>query len=141
MTSFEDITQYIPQREPMLMVDRLTEVTTDEAHTEWMVRADHCLTGPDGRLAEVGLIEHIAQSASAFVGYAAREAGYEKPPLGYIGEVKGFRCLRQPLVGETLCTRVCMGPEVGGVTLMEGKTSIGEEVVATVSMKIFVSEE
>ena len=139
MTNY-DIKSLIPQREPILLVDALVGVEGDMARTQLTVRRDNSFVGDDGLLAEPGLIEHIAQSASAFAGYKAMEAGSSEPPVGYIGEVKKFRCFRCPRVGEELQTTVTFGPEVGGVSLLTGETCVGEETLACTQMKIYVAE-
>ena len=72
MTNY-DIKSLIPQREPILLVDALVGVEGDMARTQLTVRRDNSFVGDDGLLAEPGLIEHIAQSASAFAGYKAME--------------------------------------------------------------------
>ena len=131
MTNY-DIKSLIPQREPILLVDALVGVEGDMARTQLTVRRDNSFVGDDGLLAEPGLIEHIAQSASAFAGFKAR--------VGYIGEVKKFRCFRCPRVGEELQTTVTFGPEVGGVSLLTGETCVGEETLACTQMKIYVAE-
>ncbi len=139
MTSY-DIESLIPQREPILLVDALAGVEGDVARTRFTVRGGNSFVGDDGLLAEPGLVEHIAQSASAFAGYKARERGASEPPVGYIGEVKDFRCYRCPRVGEELRTTVTFGPEVGGVSVLTGETRVGEETVACTQMKIYVAE-
>ena len=98
MTSY-DIKSLIPQREPILLVDALVGVEGGAVRTRLTVRRDNCFVGEDGLLAEPGLVEHIAQSASAFAGYKAMEARASEPPVGYIGEVRKFRCYRCPRVG------------------------------------------
>ena len=132
-----DITRLIPQRTPILMVDELIRVEGDEADTSFEVKADNYFIEKE-HLAEVGLIEHIAQSASAFAGYKAMEAGATEPPVGLIGEIKRFHCYRCPRVGETLHTVIRMGAEVGGVTLLSGEVRVQEEVIADTQLKIFV---
>ena len=87
MTNY-DIKSLIPQREPILLVDALVGVEGDMARTQLTVRRDNSFVGDDGLLAEPGLIEHIAQSASAFAGYKAMEAGASGPPGGSIGVVQ-----------------------------------------------------
>ena len=72
MTSY-DIKSLIPQREPILLVDALVGVEGGAVRTRLTVRRDNCFVGGDGLLAEPGLVEHIAQSASAFAGYKAME--------------------------------------------------------------------
>lgn len=138
MTSDIDIKRLIPQREPILMVDKLLSAESDTAVSQLTVRADNYFAQEDGTLAETGIIEHIAQSASAFAGYKAMTIGAEEPPVGYIGEVKKFRCLRCPHIGETLQTTITFGAEVEGVTILTGETYAGNEMVASTQMKIYV---
>lgn len=132
-----DIKQFIPQREPIIMVDRLVCATEEEAVTSLTVRDTLYFVTEAGYLTEPGLIEHIAQSASAFAGYAALAAGAAHPPVGYIGEVKKFHCYRLPKCGETLSTIITLGPEAVGVRLVCGETRIADEVIAKTQMKIF----
>ena len=135
-TQYPPIDRLIPQRAPILMVDRLLEAQDDTARTCLTVRPDNFFIDEDGCLDEVGLIEHIAQSASALAGYKALAQGASRPPVGYIGEVKKFSLHRLPRVGETLCTTVRFGMEVGGVTQLSAETRSGEELIATTQMKI-----
>ena len=135
---YEDIKDLLPQRAPILMVDELLEVNGEEAQSSFTVRPGNFFLDGEGRLEASGLIEHIAQSASAFAGYRARLAGAEEPPVGYIGEVKNFRCHHCPQTGDELRTIVRLGPEVEGVMLLPGETRIGEKIVAETQMKIFI---
>ena len=136
-----DIKKLIPQRSPIMMVDELLEVHDDVARCSLTIREDNFFLEPDGAIAEPGVIEHIAQSASAFAGYSAIQAGATEPPVGYIGEVKRFRLNRRPRKAETLVTTITMGPTVNGVTIITGETVSGEETIATTQMKIYVAGE
>ena len=136
----EDIQKLIPQRNPIIQVDELTRVEGDSAETRLLVKADNYFIDEDQLFAEPGLIEHIAQSASAFAGYQTLQQGATTPPVGYIGEVKRFHCYRRPAIGEQLHTTIIMGAEVAGVTMLTGETRVGEEVVADTQMKIFVEQ-
>lgn len=135
------ITQLIPQRSPILMVEELLSVDGEQAQTCFTIPSDNIFLSDDGTMEESGVIEHIAQSASAFAGYKARMAGAEQPPVGYIAEVKKFVCLRRPKVGEQLMTTIEMGMEVNGVTLLKAQTCIGKEKIAETQMKIFMNPE
>ena len=136
-----DIQQLIPQRSPIVMVDKLLRVQGDEAVCQLTVREDNYFLEADSRLAEVGLIEHIAQSASAFAGYRAmKNSDAAEPPVGYIGEVKHFHLSQRPAVGDTLQTTIQMGPEVQGVTIIQGRTQCGDKLVAETQMKIFIKD-
>ncbi len=133
-----EIKDLIPQRDPIMMVDKLIEVKDDVAVTSFTVKADNYFMDEDGLLAEPGLIEHIAQSASAFAGYKAINAGATAPPVGYIGEVKKFHCYRRPQTGDELRTTITMGTELAGVTIITGDTRVLNEIVADTQMKIFI---
>ena len=139
--SGERIKELIPQRDPIMMVDSLVSVEGDVCVTSLLVRDSNFFIEEEDRLmSEPGLIEHIAQSASAFAGYRCGAKG-EKAPVGYIGEVKKFHCYRRPAIGELLSTTVTMGAEVNGITIIYGETRVRDEVVADTQMKIFTSEE
>lgn len=136
--SGEGIYNLIPQRPPIVMVDTFFEADAESAVTGLTILADNifCL---DNHLQESGLIEHVAQSAAAFAGYAPYTKG-ESPKLGFIGEVKKFKINRLPQVGETLHTTLKVLGEAAGVTLIAAETRVGEESVATCQMKIFIKE-
>lgn len=134
----EDIKQLIPQRDPIMMIDTLVDAEGDVCHTQLTVRANNYFIESDDQLmSEPGLIENIAQSASAFAGYRCVVRG-EKAPIGYIGEVKKFHCYRRPAIGDLLETTITMGAEINGITIISGEVRVGGEVVADTQMKIFV---
>lgn len=133
------ITDLIPQRPPILLVDSLTEADDSHAVTEATVKAD-CILVCGDLLTEAGITEHMAQSASAHAGYMARLGGATTAPIGYIGEVKRFRLHRQPRVGERLQTRIDLGPTVAGVTIVTATTTCEGEPVAEATLKIFIDD-
>lgn len=132
------VEKLIPQRAPVMMVDELLEAEENGAEVSLLVRPDNYFMDEDGRLDEVGLIEHIAQSASALAGYKALAEGVENPPLGYIGEVKRFKCHFRPCAGNLLHTTISVVADAGGVTLIQGVTRVGDRMAAETQMKIFV---
>ncbi len=136
-----DIKDLLLQRAPILMVDALTDFSGDEAHTSFVVSSGNYFLGADGSLEAVGLIEHIAQSASAFAGYKAKLSGKKNPPMGYIGEVKNFRCCRCVQTGDELRTTIRMGEEINGISLLSGETRVGDELAAQTQMKIYIKPD
>lgn len=133
----EEIKKLIPQRDPIMMVDKFFSVEGESAETGLSFTDNNFFLEEDGKMCEPGLIEHIAQSASAFAGHKALVQGLPLP-IGYIGEVKKFHCYERPAVGAELRTTITMGAEVNGVTLLTGKTEVDGVVVADTQMKIFV---
>lgn len=135
----EDILTLIPQRAPILMVDELLEVDPDGGTAALTVRPGNYFLSEDGRMEETGLLEHIAQSASAVAGHHALASGATAPPVGYIGEIKKFHCHRLPRTGDELRTTVWLGPEAEGVTLLAAETRVNGEIVADTQMKIYLT--
>ncbi len=132
------IEELIPQRAPIVMVDRLTSIEEGVSYTELEVRADNLFV-ERGVLSECGLIEHIAQSAAVRIGYLFRMRG-EAVPIGYIGSVNQFALGRLPRVGERLTTSIRVLQEVYQVSLVEAEVCSGDEVVASSRMKIFLEQ-
>jgi predicted hotdog family 3-hydroxylacyl-ACP dehydratase len=132
----EMIKELIPQREPMVMIDVFYDATESEADTGLSITKDNLLCS-DGIFEEPGLIEHIAQSASAFAGYKARLAN-QPTPLGFIGEVKKCRIHFLPKTGDMLCTHIRILSEALGVTLLAAETKVNDETAVQCQMKIFI---
>lgn len=137
-SKWPDITQLIPQRAPVLLVDRLLRAADEEAETCFTVPAGCFFLDDEGCLAETGLLEHIAQSASALAGWRAWQAGETEPPLGFIGEVKKFRCHGRPAPGSELHTVIRLAAEAGDVLLVEGETRVDGALVAETRLKVAI---
>jgi len=134
-----DILSLIPQRPPIVMVDAFEGFDGNISLTSLTVREDNIFCD-DGTMSECGVIEHIAQSAAARTGYLCREEGKEVP-VGFIGSVNKFSAERLPVVGEVLRTELEIIQEVGPVSLIEARTKVGEEIIASCRMKIFLKDE
>ena len=135
----EGIKDLIPQRYPMIMVDTFYGATESEADTGLKI-ADDNLFCSDGFFSEPGLVEHIAQSASAYAGYQAKIKN-NPTPIGYIGEVKKFRINFLPRTGDELRTHIRIISEVLGVSLLAAETKVNGEVAAQCQMKIFIKPD
>ena len=131
-----EIWQFIPQRNPMLMVDEFEPTAENVAQTALYVRADNLFMLPDNTLAETGLIEHIAQSAAALAGL--RSDGDRQPRIGLIGEVKCFECHRRPACGDVVHTVIEFGFSFGSVTIVKGYCRIDDKDIASANLKIFM---
>lgn len=135
----DEILQLIPQRPPIVMVDKLYSVDGETSYSGLTVKADNIFC-QNNHLAEPGLIEHIAQSAAARVGYIYTQKG-EAVPLGFIGSVDKFKLHKLPEVGSELYTEVKVMQEIGDITLIAASTSVDGKPVAECRMKIFLKKE
>lgn len=138
MVRGDDIKSLIPQRNPMMMVDEFEAVDENNATTALAIRTDNIFVSGLGEMPETGLIEHMAQSASALAGWNHARLGATNAPVGIIGEVKHFSCNRRPKTGEVVHTAIRFGLSFGNVTLAHGITSLDNEVIAEADLKIFI---
>lgn len=134
-----DVLELLPQRPPFVMVDHLTDYSDTQSTCCLTVRADNvffekgCLTAP-------GLIEHIAQTCAARLGYYNCYVQKTGVRLGFIGEVKDLNILRLPREGEMIETTIVVVQEIFDVTLVSAEVRVGAEVIATTLLKIAQGE-
>lgn len=131
-----DIASLIPQRSPIMMVDDYVIEDELNCRSELAVEADNMFLDEAGRLSVEGVLEHIAQTAAAHIGYLHRQAG-ETVTLGYIGDIK--RCAVTgplPAVGTTLHTHVTVISQVGDVSLVSAETSAENNPILNCRMKV-----
>lgn len=122
----------------MVMVDEFLGMGEAVSKTRFTVREDNLFVD-NGQLSECGLIEHIAQSAAARIGYIFKSKN-EPVPIGYIGSVNDFIFSRAVKPGETIETTVKVLQEVLNITLIEARCYINDKEVASSKMKIFIKE-
>lgn len=130
-----DITKLIPQRQPIVMVDRLVSVSENTAHSEFIVKCDNMFV-MDGCLLDVGMIENIAQTAAAMFG--ARFAGLDKVPIGYIGAVSNLSLYSLPKINDKLDTKIFMEKEILNASLLKGSVSVNNQLLLECEMKLFL---
>lgn len=135
----EDIFSLIPQRPPIVMIDSFFGIEEDRSFSGLTVTADNIFCEA-GKLQETGLIEHIAQSAAARIGFIYTQKG-EEVPLGFIGSVDKLKVYSLPDVGMKLFTEITIVQEVFDITLISAQVKAGEELIAECRMKIFIKKE
>lgn len=133
------VTELLPQRPPFVMIDCLTGFSETTTETCLTVRDDNVLV-QDGRLSVYGLVENIAQTCAARLGYASYIL-HKPVRIGFIGAVRGCKIKRLPLVGETLETRIEVKEEIFGLTLVDAEVRLDGETIAETQMKIALEKE
>jgi 3-hydroxyacyl-[acyl-carrier-protein] dehydratase len=133
-----EIEQYIPQRSPIVMIHELAEASEEHAVTHLHVSTENVFVR-DGVLLEPGMVENIAQTAAAQVGYIFRQNNL-RIPIGYIAGIKDLEVHGQPPVGATIKTTVRVLNQVLEVTLVEGLIHLNDKLLARCEMRIFVKK-
>ena len=118
----------------MVMVDRLLHCDTVVTETEFTVR-ENCIMVEDGRLAATGLIENIAQTCAARMGYINLSSGKEVR-MGVIGALREMEIHRLPEIGSTIKTRIEVSDEVFGMTLAQAQSYCDNTLLYSGTIKI-----
>jgi predicted hotdog family 3-hydroxylacyl-ACP dehydratase len=134
-----NIESLIPQRKPMIMIDQLLRQDEKVTSCSFLVRKDNIFV-EYGRFCEPGLVENIAQTAAAGAGYISR---LENKPVqvGYIGSVKNLVIHSLPNVNDDLLTEINVENQIFDVTIIKGKVSCNEVLLAECEMKIFIQSK
>ncbi|MDR1343493.1 MAG: pseudouridylate synthase [Prevotellaceae bacterium] len=142
MNNFEEVNvlELLPQRPPFVMVDKLLCCDMDVTETSLGVREENIFCD-DGRLTESGLVENIAQTCAARMGYINKYINNDTVKLGFIGSIRNMEIRRLPQAGEALTTRICTMEEVLRMTLVSATVTVGRELIASAEMKIAIVEE
>ncbi len=133
-----DVLQLLPQRPPFIMIDHLTHFDRIFTSTCFTVRPDNVFV-EDGILNPCALVENIAQTCAARMGYV-NLVNSDNVKLGFIGSVKHLVVARDVKVGETLHTTIEVVQEVLQLTLVNATIKIDGVVVVEAEMKIAQSD-
>lgn len=145
LVSRQDVLNFIPQRQPIVVVHGLLSHAENTSTSVFHVEADHLFVR-DGKFLPSGLMENIAQTAALRSGYhfsqLMKDGGEaQEPPIGFIGALKNFVVADLPSVGSELRTTVTVTHEVMGMQVVDGSVMCGKNVIASCEMKIFLSQE
>lgn len=137
MTDFEriDIHELLPQREPFVMVGRLLHFDMKRTVTATIPSAGNLFVN-DGHFSAEGVMENIAQTCAARIGYINKYILGKSIQIGLIGGIRNFRIHRLPSVGEEIITAIDTVEEVMGMTMVEGTVTSGGTPIAECVLKI-----
>jgi 3-hydroxyacyl-[acyl-carrier-protein] dehydratase len=129
--------QLIPHRPPMQLIEALEEFEGDSGTVSAVVEADNPLLEEDGGLAEVALLELMAQSFAALQGYADSFSG-QPPRQGFLVGVRRVRFLARPRLGDRLRVHVEATARLEGFAIVQGTVLRGDEHLAEGNFKLWI---
>lgn len=131
-----EILSYIPQRPPFVMVDRIVSSGEKTTRSLFKITSDNIFV-EGGILKEPGLVENIAQTAAARAGYIAREEN-KQVRLGFIGGIRNLEIFGYPEVNSEIETEITIENQIFDVSVISGKITSNDSIIATCEMKIFI---
>ena len=135
-----DIHELLPQQEPFVMIDTLVHFDRTLTVTETLVKAGNIFV-ENNSFSASGLMENIAQTCAARIGYVNKYIQKKGIQLGFIGAVRNFEILELPQVGDVITTYVNVKEEVFGMTLAEARIESHGKTLVTTEMKIAVRNQ
>lgn len=140
-----EIRNFLPHREPMLMVDLITQIDDQSVETTFLIPKD-CIFADNNYFSESGLIENAAQTCSAIVAQNYFVEGATPVQLvGFIGAIKKLSIKELPLVNQTLISKAKliskMDTEDFVLCLIECTIFAEEKVLLETEMNLFIKEQ
>lgn len=142
-----DFKNFLPHREPMLMVSKLVSITETSVHTEFVITSD-CVFVENNHLSETGLIENAAQTCSAIVGQSYFEkddlTGEGNKLVGYISAIKKVEIFSLPTLNATITTKASLVSryDTGSVTMcsIDCSTFNNDELIVACTLNFLIHE-
>ncbi len=135
----EEILQYIPQREPIVMVHTLLEAGDDHAVTQLTIHPDNAFVTSE-YFAEPGLVENIAQTAAVQVGYRCALSNVPVP-IGYIAAVRDLKINKLPKENSVITTSIRVINKVFDIIVIQGSVEQDGELLCSCEMRIFAKSQ
>jgi predicted hotdog family 3-hydroxylacyl-ACP dehydratase len=138
LIDIEEITQFIPHRDPFVMVDRLLEYSPEKVISDFQIRPNNILV-TDGYFQEAGIIENIAQTVALHFGYEATNK--KMPPrVGFIAAIKNFKLFNLVPIGQALITTTTVTHNMVDVLIVRGESEYLGIPVASCEMRLFLEK-
>ena len=134
-----DIHELLPQQEPFVMIEKLVQFDEQITVTETTIKQNNIFVD-NGRMSASGLVENIAQTCAARIGYVNKYILKKGIQLGFIGAIRNMEINALPAVGDVIVTRVEVMEEVFGMTLANATVTCNGKTLATTEMKIAIKE-
>ncbi len=132
----KDITKYIPQRPPFVMVDEIIHCDEIITRTKFSVRED-CIFIHNNKLLEVGLVENIAQTCAARMGFLKKEGEVK---IGMIGSIDNFFFYKSPSINDSIITEIEVTNEILNIVVLSAKTYCNDIAIAGCDMKLVLTD-
>ena len=132
-----DVHTVLPQQDPFVMIDRLVHFEMMTSTTETEIREDNIFVD-NGRFSASGMMENIAQTCAARVGFYNKYILHKDVQVGFIGAVRNYVINDLAETGSVITTRMDILEEVFGMTLATAEVSCNGKIIATAEIKLSV---
>ncbi|MGY3091496.1 putative hotdog family 3-hydroxylacyl-ACP dehydratase [Hymenobacter sp. UYAg731] len=133
-----NVTAYIPQRVPFVLIDTLYQCGPGQAWAGLLVPDNHLMV-QQGYLSEAGILESMAQAVALKSGYeACAQAAGTPPRVGFIAALKAVQIHALAPVSCTLVTHVEVLLQALDVLVVKTSCGYNTTPVAQCEMRLFL---
>lgn len=134
------IREILPQRDPFVMISHLLHYDEVVTRTRFLVTADN-LFCQGGVFSPCGMVENIAQTCAARIGYINKYILHRDIDIGFIGAIRSLTFHALPAVGQTIETSIVILSSAFGMSLAKAEIRDSEgALLADGEMKISLKE-
>jgi len=132
-----NILELIPQQPPFVMVEKLLYCDIEKTKTSLSIKSDNIFV-ENNILSQSGIIENVAQTCAARMGYLGDR---ENVRIGMIGSINDFEFSGVlPKIDDEIFTKIIVDTEIGNIVLLNATVFCNEKIVATGKMKVVLTE-
>ncbi len=132
-----DVHGILPQQEPFVMIGTLVHFEMNTSTTETTIKAENIFVD-NGCFSASGMMENIAQTCAARIGFYNKYILHNEVQIGFIGAISKYTINDLAKVGETIVTTVDILEEVFGMTLAQATIVCNGKTIATAEVKLAV---
>lgn len=134
-----DIHTLLPQQEPFVMIDRLLHFDMKAVTTTFGIRQENMFV-VQGTFSACGMLETVAQTCAARIGYINKYILGKGIQPGVIGAIRNTEILGLPKVGDNITTEIVIQEEALGMSLATATIRLRDNILATTEIKIAIIE-
>ena len=134
-----DVHELLPQKEPFVMISKMVHFDMSNTKTETLISEENIFVD-NGLFSASGLIENIAQTCAARIGYVNKYILKKGIQIGFIGSIRNLTIFELPKVGDVISTTVDVIEEVFGMTLASSRITLDGRTIVETEIKIAVRE-
>lgn len=132
-----DVHTVLPQQEPFVMIGNLTHFEMMTSTSETTILESNIFVD-NGHFSAAGMMENIAQTCAARIGFYNKYVLKKAVQVGFIGAVRNYVIDSLPAVGSVITTKVDILEEIFGMTLASAEVMCEGRVVASAEIKLSV---
>lgn len=135
MVQLFSVLDILPQREPFILIDAMLHYDDNKTTTSFEIK-DCSLFLSGDRLTTTGVIENIAQTCAARIGYINKFILKRDISAGFVAAIKKLEICQWPHIGDVITTDIEVQAEVFDMMRAMAIVRLGGKEIATAECRM-----